>query len=104
MVHVREALAHARLAEPRAEDVRLAGGRAAADAEGGSLTERPDAARVAVKWIRDPTIWFNSTVATPFVSLREFPDERTVHSRPDVLTFSSEPRQRSGDFGDPIQL
>jgi uncharacterized protein len=82
----------------------LVGGRAAADAEGGSLTGRADGARAAVRWIHDPDNLVPSTVTDPFAFLREFPDERAVESRPDVLTFTSEPRERPLDLAGPARL
>src|SRR5215469_18274897 len=42
--------------------------------------------------------------ARPFAFLHEFPDEQIVQSRPDVLTFTSEPWQRSVDLAGPIRL
>ena len=91
---------------PGARELRLylAGGRATADAEGASLNERPDAARTAVTWTHDPESLVSSTVANPFAFLHEFPDERTVQSRPDVLTFTSEQWQRPVDLAGPIRL
>jgi len=69
----------------------LTGGRATADAEGGSLTRHADGARTMVRWTHDPDNLVPSTVTDPFAFVREFPDEQAVESRPDVLTFTAEP-------------
>jgi len=45
-----------------------------------------------------------STVTDPFAFLREFPDERAVESRPDVLTFTAEPRSSPLDLAGPVRL
>jgi predicted acyl esterase len=82
----------------------LAGDRAAADAEGGSLTRRADSARAAVHWTHDPDNLVPSTVTDPFAFLHEFPHEQAVESRPDVLTFTAEPRSRPLDLAGPVRL
>jgi predicted acyl esterase len=82
----------------------LAGGRATADAEGGALTGRADAARAAVRWTHDPDNLVPSTVTDPFAFLREFPDEQAVESRPDVLTFTAEPHSGPLDLAGPVRL
>jgi uncharacterized protein len=82
----------------------LAGSSATADAEGGALAERPDTARAAVSWTHDPGNLVPSTVANPFAFLHEFPDERAVQSRPDVLTFTTDPRPRPLDLAGPVVL
>jgi putative CocE/NonD family hydrolase len=82
----------------------LAGGRATADAEGGSLTRRADSAKAAVHWTHDPDNLVPSTVTDPFAFLREFPDEQTVQARPGVLTFTAEPSSRPLDLAGPARL
>jgi len=82
----------------------LAGDRAAADAEGGSLTRRAASNRAAVHWIHDPDNLVPSTVTDPFAFVREFPHEQAVESRPDVLTFTAEPRSRPLDLAGPVRL
>jgi uncharacterized protein len=81
----------------------LTGGRATADAEGASLTERPDA-RAILRWTHDPDNLVPSTVTDPFALLREFPDEQAVQSRPDVLTFTAEPVRRPLDLAGPVRM
>jgi predicted acyl esterase len=91
---------------PGARELRLylTGGRATADAEGGSLTERPDGARATVRWTHDPGNLVTSTVTNPFAFLHEFPDEQAIQSRPDVLTFTSEAHQRPLDLTGLVRL
>jgi predicted acyl esterase len=91
---------------PRSRELRLylAGSRATADAEGGSLTERPDGSRAAATWTHDPDNLVPSTVANPFAFLHEFPDERGVQSRPGVLTFTSDAWDRPLDLAGPISV
>ena len=91
---------------PGARELRLylAGGRAAADAEGGSLTGHADGSRATVRWTHDPDNLVPSTVTDPFAFLREFPDEQAVESRPDVLTFTAEPHSRPLDLAGPVRL
>jgi putative CocE/NonD family hydrolase len=91
---------------PGARELRLylAGGRATADAEGGSLARRADSAKAAVHWTHDPDNLVPSTVTDPFAFLREFPDEQTVQARPDVLTFTAEPFSRPLDLAGPARL
>src|SRR5262249_49618077 len=93
-------------APPGARELRLllAGGGAGADAEGGSLTGHADGSRAAVRWTHDPDNLVPSTVTDPFAFLREFPDERAVESRPDVLTFTGEPHSRPLDLAGPVRL
>ena len=62
--------------------------RATADAAGGSLVAgRPG--RDEVTWIHDPSNLVPSTLVDPFAALYEYPDEREVESRADVLTFTT---------------
>jgi uncharacterized protein len=91
---------------PGARELRLylAGRRATADAEGGSLTRRADSVKAAVRWTHDPDNLVPSTVTDPFAFLREFPDEQAVQARPDVLTFTSHAGQRPLDLAGPARL
>jgi putative CocE/NonD family hydrolase len=82
----------------------LTGGRATADAEGGSLTGRADSTKATARWTHDPDNLVPSTVTDPFALLREFPDEQTVQARPDVLTFTAEPSNRPLDLAGPVRL
>jgi putative CocE/NonD family hydrolase len=85
---------------PGAAELRLclAGAdRAGADATGGSLVEEPGE-RSEARWLHDPENLVPSTLVNPFEVLREYPDEREVESRPDVLTFTTPARD------DPVTL
>ena len=62
--------------------------RATVDAEGGSLVAAPGEGE-HVAWLHDPEDLVPSTLVDPFSALLEYPDERAVESRPDVLTFTT---------------
>lgn len=62
--------------------------RAGADAQGGSLAAAPDD-RGEASWLHDPDDLVPSTLVNPFAALYEYPDEREVESRPDVMTFTT---------------
>jgi putative CocE/NonD family hydrolase len=81
----------------------LAVARAAhAGPDGGALAHRPDTAPGQAVWVHNPADLVPSTVTDPFAFLREFPDEREVQKRSDVLTFTSEPMNRSLDLAGPV--
>src|SRR4029079_10243808 len=62
--------------------------RATVDADGGSLVAAPGE-REHAAWLHDPDDLVPSTLVDPFSALLEYPDERAVESRPDVLTFTT---------------
>ncbi len=62
--------------------------RATVDADGGSLVAAPGEGE-HVAWLHDPEDLVPSTLVDPFSALLEYPDERAVESRPDVLTFTT---------------
>ena len=63
-------------------------GRATVDAAGGSLAAEPPGRNEAT-WVHDPSNLVPSTLVNPFAALYEYPDEREVESRADVLTFTT---------------
>jgi uncharacterized protein len=69
-----------------------AGGRLAADREAAASTAR---------WVHDPSDLVPSTVVNPFAFLFEFPDERAVEARPDVLSFTTAPATEPLDLTGP---
>ncbi|HEY3614386.1 MAG TPA: CocE/NonD family hydrolase [Gaiellales bacterium] len=76
---------------PGAAELRLyLGGaeRAGDDADGGSLLSEPGEPAIA-EWTHDPADPVPSTIVNPFALLYEYPDERSVEARPDVLTFTA---------------
>jgi hypothetical protein len=75
---------------------------AAQGPEGGTLVRAPDAVRTDATWIHDPEDLVPSTVQDPFAFLHEFPDERDVQCRDDVLTFTSEAMDTSLDLAGPV--
>ncbi len=90
---------------PGARELRLylaAAQAAHAGPDGGALAHHPDTAPGRAQWVHDPADLVPSTVTDPFAFLREFPDEREVQKRSDVLTFTSEPLNRSVDLAGPV--
>jgi len=88
-----------------AREMRLylaAAGNAGSGPDGGALTERPEPAPGQARWVHDPADLVPSTVTDPFAFLREFPDERQVHKRDDVLTFTTEPVGTPLDLAGPL--
>jgi predicted acyl esterase len=76
---------------PGASELRLyldGAERAGADATGGSLAIEPGG-RGEAGWLHDPADPVPSALVNPFAALLEYPDERAIESRPDVLTFTT---------------
>jgi predicted acyl esterase len=76
---------------PGASELRLylaCAERAGADASGGSLAPKPDA-RSEASWLHDPANLVPSTLVNPFAAVFEYPDERAVEGRSDVMTFTT---------------
>jgi putative CocE/NonD family hydrolase len=65
---------------------------------GGGLSPRPDRLGGHVEWIHDPSDPVPSLVADPWRPLLRLPDERAIHARPDVITFTS------AEFTTPLDL
>jgi uncharacterized protein len=85
---------------PETRELRLVLGEAAAatrDEQGGTIQSSVPESSV-VKWTHDPADLVPSTVVDPFTFLHEYPDERVVEGRADVLTFTGQP------LSDPIEL
>jgi hypothetical protein len=78
--------------------------RATVGAEGGALAASPESLTAAVKWTHDPANLVPSTVHDPFAFLHEYPDEREVESRDDVLTFTSGQLDEPLDLAGPVSL
>lgn len=90
---------------PGAREIRLYLGEAAAatrDASGGSLLDAPEGSASAATWTHDPRDLVPSTVQDPFAFLHEYPDEREVESRRDVLTFTADPLDAPLDLAGPV--
>jgi hypothetical protein len=62
--------------------------RATQDEAGGSLAAEPGD-RSQAAWVHDPGDLVPSTLVNPFTAVLEYPDERAVESRADVLTFTA---------------
>ena len=62
--------------------------RAGTDEAGGTLVPVADE-RAEASWVHDPGDLVPSTLVNPFAALLEYPDERAIESRPDVLTFTT---------------
>ncbi|MGD0998582.1 MAG: CocE/NonD family hydrolase, partial [Thermoleophilia bacterium] len=90
---------------PEARELRLylgAAERAGSGVEGGALMRSAQAAAGAARWVHDPADLVPSTVVNPFAFLFEWPDEREVERRGDVLTFTSEPVAEPIDLAGPV--
>jgi predicted acyl esterase len=79
--------------------------RAATDADGGGFTDRPPVAE-QVKWDHDPINLVPDLSPDPsgYKALLHLVDETSVQSRPDVLTFTSEPMRSPLDLAGPVSL
>ncbi|MYY07976.1 CocE/NonD family hydrolase [Streptomyces sp. SID4919] len=71
-------------------------------ADGGTLTEAREREPAAVRWTHDPLDPVPSPVRDPWVHLQEYPEEQTVHDRPDVLTFTGAPVAAPLDIVGPV--
>jgi hypothetical protein len=71
---------------------------------GRGLRSQPDAARVERAWLHDPARLVPSGVVNPFAFLYEYPDERGLGDRDDVLTFTSDPSEEPLDLAGPISV
>jgi hypothetical protein len=78
--------------------------RASAGVEGGVLSQSAPSAAGVARWVHDPANLVPSTVLNPFAFLFEWPDEREVERRDDVLTFTSEPVAESLDLVGPVAV
>jgi uncharacterized protein len=72
-----------------------------AGGRGGRLTGQREADLTVARWVHDPANLVPSTVENPFAFLFEFPDERQVERRSDVLTFTSAPSDEPLDLAGP---
>ena len=75
---------------PGARELRLylaEPGLAAGDAPGGTLAGARGCGEAA--WAHDPQNPVPSTIVNPFAAVFEFPDEREVEARDDVLVFTT---------------
>jgi putative CocE/NonD family hydrolase len=73
-----------------------------AGSDGGGLSAEPDGAAGAVTWTHDPGDLVPSTISDPFAFLSEYPDERSVSRRDDVLTFTTEELDAPLDLTGPV--
>lgn len=70
--------------------------------QGGTLREQPDQQEIAVTWVHDPQDPVPHLIEDPWRPLLRLPDERPVHARPDVLTFTGEERHEPLDLAGPV--
>lgn len=89
--------------DTRAMTVYLQGLGGAAES-GGFLTPEPPTEADTGEWVYDPADMPRSTVDDSFAFLFEYPDESSLASRPDVLTFESEALDEPLDLAGPIDL
>ena len=69
---------------------------------GGALTEEAETSGGRVSWVHDPADLVPSALQDPFSQIKEWPDERRIELRPDVLTFTSEPFRHHVDLVGPM--
>jgi predicted acyl esterase len=72
--------------------------------EGGSIGVEPDPQGGAAEWIHDPGNPVPNLIEDPWRPLLGLPDERPVHMRPDVLTFTGEEQRSPLDLAGPIAV
>ena len=90
---------------PGAREVLLylgAAAQAASGPAGGTLRPQAEPLAAATPWIHDPQDLVPSSVHDPFGFVREYPDEREVEGRGDVLTFTGEPVAAPLDLAGPV--
>jgi putative CocE/NonD family hydrolase len=90
---------------PGSKELRLVLGDATAatrDEQGGSIESSVSELSIA-KWTHDPRDLVPSTVADPFTFIREYPDERVVEARPDVVTFTGQPLSSPIELAGPVR-
>lgn len=85
-------------------DLYLSGTGATVSADGGILSTAPNGQRSTINWTHDPFDLVPSMVGDSFAFLREYPDERGVQARPDVLTFTSPEQLIPLDLAGPVAL
>jgi putative CocE/NonD family hydrolase len=89
--------------EARTQTLRLSElGRSSAGAGVLGDNHAPDLDRAT--WAYDPAELVPSSVPNSFAFLHEYPDERDLFERPDVVTFRSAPRDEPLDLAGPVDL
>jgi predicted acyl esterase len=69
---------------------------------GGALAPSAPPAATSAHWTHDPSDLVPSTVENSFAFLYEYPDEREVEGRDDVVTFTSAPVSEPLDIAGPV--
>lgn len=90
---------------PGAREMRLhlaSPGWALSGAAGGALATAPETKRDSVRWAHEPERLVPSSLRDPFSQVKEWPDERQIEERDDVLTFTGEPQREALDLAGPI--
>lgn len=77
---------------------------ALAGPQGGLLQDSAEPTESSVDWIHDPQDPVPHLIEDPWRPLLNLPDERPVHVRPDVLTFTSEERHAPLDLAGPVSF
>jgi uncharacterized protein len=78
------------------------GSRAASGQDGGRMAARGDVAPSEATWTHDPGDLVPSTIVDPFAFVSEYPDEREVEERADVLTFTTDELDEPLDLTGPV--
>ncbi len=79
-------------------------GQALRGPQGGSLESTSEAQETMVEWIHDPQDPVPHLIEDPWRPLLNLPDERPVHARPDVLTFTGDECRDVLDLAGPVSV
>jgi putative CocE/NonD family hydrolase len=71
---------------------------------GGSMGPDPEMHEGTVEWTHDPANPVPNLIEDPWRPLLSLPDERPVHMRPDVLTFTGEEQRAPLDLAGPVEV
>ncbi|MFI6369773.1 CocE/NonD family hydrolase [Streptomyces sp. NPDC050546] len=77
--------------------------RASLDDRGGALTADTPVGEHSARWVHDPADLVPSLLEDSFSAVRHHLDESPLHSRPDVLTFTTTPFTEPLDLAGPVR-
>ena len=71
---------------------------------GGGLSLQNEGSAGLVRWTHDPESLVQSSLVDPFSQIKEWPDEREIEKREDVLTFTSDRIAEHLDLAGPMSV